>query len=669
LVDAGGHVRLLAFGIGQFTDSLDERTQTLWRAMTPGYAAPEQLRGAPPSTAIDVYGLGALLHRLLTGRTPQTATGGSESTQPSLLVRSADDAYHRHYVPLKNDLDRVLLKALAEDPEQRYPSAEALADDLRRWLDGQPVLAQKPRLAYRFRKFVGRNKLGVVAAVLLVASLAGGIGSTLWQADVARREADNARAQAQRAVLVRDFLQRVFASTEPATGGVPDALELLDEGARRARADVLATDPLAAADILMLTGQARLALGQYEEAQADLEQARSLLGSGTSQIRERLRIEQELSQLTRERGEVDTAQRHADAAIALGERVLAEDGDPEPLLSARVSRAMSLFSGNPQAAKVLFEEVLEALPRHGLLDTELHITVLQGLDTTLSVTDPDDTQRLIALAEEQLRLSRLLDGPDSGRYADTLAQQVPNFSRAGDHDRAEQLAFEAAALTDRIYTKPHSTRAGAYCQLGAYLHLRGRYAEAVERYAVANDINTQLKLSNLHVEACFRLSAYAYSALGDHRIALVNLEQSWRILGDHDYRVSPTGHASCGVRATAQLRLGDIAAAQHSLAECPPDPAVTPQMMHTQARAELHVARGELQEAAGLATEMRKTRRPEAGDRYWMRPWMLSLLLAHDMGDTAMKAALLDELGEFAKTAPLSHCLARPDKANCLVLP
>ncbi|HUH91310.1 MAG TPA: protein kinase, partial [Lysobacter sp.] len=428
LVDAGGHVRLLDFGIGQFTDSLDERTQTLWRAMTPGYAAPEQLQGAPPSTAIDVYGLGALLHRLLTGRTPQMATSGSESTQPSLLVRAADDAYHRHYVPLKNDLDRVLLKALAEDPEQRYPSAEALADDLRRWLDGQPVQAQKPRLAYRFRKFVGRNKLGVAAAVLLAASLAGGIGATLWQADVARREADNARAQAQRAVLVRDFLQRVFASTEPATGGVPDALELLDEGARRARADVLATDPLAAADILMLTGQARLALGQYEEAQADLEQARSLLGSGASQIRERLRIEQELSQLTRERGEVDTAQRHADAAIALGERVLAEDGDPEPLLSARVSRAMSLFSGNPQAAKVLFEEVLEALPRHGLLDTELHITALQGLDTTLSVTDPDNTQRLIALAEEQLRLSRLLDGPDSGRYADTLAQQVPNFS-------------------------------------------------------------------------------------------------------------------------------------------------------------------------------------------------------------------------------------------------
>src|SRR3546814_3798318 len=144
---------------------------------------------------MDVYGLGALLHRLLTGRTPQAPTESTDTTRPSLLVRSADDACHRHYVPLKNDLDRVLLKALAEEPEQRYATAEALADDLRRWLDGQPVLAQQPKLGYRMHKFVMRNKVGVAASVLLVASLAGGIGATLWQAGEARREAENAKMQ------------------------------------------------------------------------------------------------------------------------------------------------------------------------------------------------------------------------------------------------------------------------------------------------------------------------------------------------------------------------------------------------------------------------------------------------------------------------------------------
>src|SRR5690606_561508 len=214
LVDRDGHVRLLDFGIGQFADAEGDRTQTMWRALTPGYAAPEQLRGDPPTTAVDVYGLGALLHRLLTGRTPHAATE-TDTTRPSLLVRDASDAYHRHYVPLKSDLDRVLLKALAEEPGQRYATAEALADDLRRWLDGQPVLAEKPGVGYRLRKFVARNRMGVAAGALLALSLAGGIGATLWQAEAARSEAENARAQAQRAVLVRDFLEEVFTSTEP----------------------------------------------------------------------------------------------------------------------------------------------------------------------------------------------------------------------------------------------------------------------------------------------------------------------------------------------------------------------------------------------------------------------------------------------------------------------
>src|SRR5690606_16233460 len=163
LVDDNGHVRLPDFRIAQFPDTQDERPHTMSRALAPGYAAPEQLTGAPPSTAVDVYGLGALLHRLLTGRTPQAATENTDTTRPSLLVRGTDDAYHRHYVPLKNDLDRVLLKALAEEPERRYATAEALAEDLHRWLDGQPVLAQTPGAAYRLRKFVARNRVGVAA--------------------------------------------------------------------------------------------------------------------------------------------------------------------------------------------------------------------------------------------------------------------------------------------------------------------------------------------------------------------------------------------------------------------------------------------------------------------------------------------------------------------------
>src|SRR5690606_18331615 len=294
LVDTDGNVHLLDFGIGQFADVPAERTRTQWRALTPGYAAPEQLRGDPPTTAIDVYGLGALLHRLLTGRTPGTTTTGTNTTRPSLLVRSTADAYHRHYAPLKNDLDLVLLKALAEEPERRYESVEAFTLDLRRWVDGQPVLAEKPRLVYRARKFVARNKAGVGAAVLLIASLAGGVGATLWQADEARRQAELAERQAEmareeaekasvrahRAEAVRDFLGSMMITGRGEDGGlarVTDVIDAAAEGARGEYHGAVQPEPLIAAEVLLLTGIVRYNLGDHDRSLADLQDALALL--------------------------------------------------------------------------------------------------------------------------------------------------------------------------------------------------------------------------------------------------------------------------------------------------------------------------------------------------------------------------------------------------------
>lgn len=668
LVDTDGNVHLLDFGIGQFADVPGEPTRTQWRALTPGYAAPEQLRGELPTTAIDVYGLGALLHRLLTGRTPGSPAGIGGTTRPSLLVRGAEDAYHRHYVPLKNDLDLVLLKALAEEPERRYPSVEAMALDLRRWLEGELVQAEKPRLGYRVRKFVARNKAGVAASVLVAASLAAGVGTTLWQAGEARREAGNAQVQAQRAILVRDFLARVFASTEPAAGGVPDALELLDEGARRARTEVLGSDPLAAADILMLTGGARADLGEYVQAREDLEEANALL-RGAPAYAERARIHRHLSQLARQHGDGEGAQREAHAAVRMGDLALAQSGDPEPLLSSRVTLGMSLFASDPAAAAATFESVLAALPAYDLEETELHITVLDGLSAALAATAPDQTQRLVEIAEEQIRVSRLVDGTESGHYASTLADQVPTFSRAGDHARARQLALEAVSIADRAYTKPHTNKAAAHCQLAANLHWGGEYARAVQHYAVANGINSELGLSDLHVQACFMFGAYARATQGDYHAALDELERSWAILGDHDYRDTPTGYASCGTQASVQLRAGEIESAARTLAGCVPAEGTTLPLMYTQARAELHFARGELDDAARVAREARINRPPEAEDRYWMRPWMLSLLLAREMGDVETASELAAVLQEFAHVEPLSQCLAQPSEATCLTLP
>src|SRR3546814_21058483 len=121
---------------------------------------------------MDVYGRGALLHRLLTGRTPQASTESTDTPRPSLLVRSADDAYHRPYVPLKNDLDRVLLKDLAEEPQQRYATAQPLADDLRCRVDSPPLPDQQQSPRPHLRQPIPLPTLDVAASMRSVTAAA-----------------------------------------------------------------------------------------------------------------------------------------------------------------------------------------------------------------------------------------------------------------------------------------------------------------------------------------------------------------------------------------------------------------------------------------------------------------------------------------------------------------
>ncbi|MBB6065786.1 serine/threonine-protein kinase [Pseudoxanthomonas broegbernensis] len=666
LVDAGGHVRLLDFGIGQFADAGGERTQTLWRALTPGYAAPEQLRGAPPTTAVDVYGLGALLHRLLTGRAPQGTAEGAQTTRPSLLVRSAGDAYHRHYVPLRNDLDRVLLKALAEEPGQRYPSAEALAADLRRWLEGRPILAQKPRLGYRLRKFVLRNTLGVATACLLAATVAAGIGATVWQADLARREAAHARDRAQRAEAVRDFLGNAFVSTRPAQGRVPDMLEVVAASARGARETLAATDPLAAADVLLLTGTVRANLDAIDEAEADLRQALGLLAPHEARAASELsRAHWELGRIARHRGDRDAAREHIQRTVALN---ALWDAPANERIRARISLGETLLAEEPARAEALFREIVAEIQGTELEDSLRHLNALNGLSIALATPGHDARTRL-PIQEERLRIARKIYDDDSGGYAFTLTDVTHTFAGLGMFDRAEALAREAVAVADRTRQRPAELKAMTRCNLALVLQQRGRLQEALPLYDAGNTLLLAGSHQGLATERCFRGSAYVRAALGQHRDALDDLRHAGALLARHRRTLHPDALAGCGLAASVHLRGGDRAAAAHELAQCTPPDGADPPLALAQARAELLLAQGDTAGATCLAAELRGRHRPAEAARDWMRPWMLSMLLARQAGDAAAQAALATEASGFLRSPPLAACFAAPTEADCLALP
>lgn len=270
LVTAEGMPKLLDFGIARILEPAGGEplvTATGLRAMTPQYASPEQVRGAPVTTASDVYSLGVVLYELLTGRVPYRLPTGSPyeiaraiteqaPDRPSTVARSpTPQSAIRNPQSLRGDLDNIILMALRKEPERRYQSVEQFAEDIRRSLEARPVTARRDTLGYRAAKFVQRNRAATAAAALVLLSLIGGLVGTIWQAQ--RATAEKQRAE-RRFNEVRELARSVLFDYHDAIKDLPgatrirerlvkDALVYLDRLAREAAGDPALQRELAAA--------------------------------------------------------------------------------------------------------------------------------------------------------------------------------------------------------------------------------------------------------------------------------------------------------------------------------------------------------------------------------------------------------------------------------------
>ena len=299
MVTEDGVPKLLDFGIAKLLHpdwSLDtnEATATMFRVLTPEYASPEQMRGAPITTTSDVYSLGVVLYELLCGTRPFKLEGRmpdeaaqivltEEPIRPSSIVSSRFQApgsrLERDTFPnteqqttndeqkadpkskiqnlksLRGDLDNIILKALAKEPERRYQSVQELVEDIRRHLVGLPVTATADSLGYRMAKFVKRHRTAVVAGGAVLLILIAATAVTSWQAMVARRERDRAD---QRFNQVRklahtvlfdyhDGIAELAGSTPIREKMVKDAIEYLDNLANETAGDAELQRELASA--------------------------------------------------------------------------------------------------------------------------------------------------------------------------------------------------------------------------------------------------------------------------------------------------------------------------------------------------------------------------------------------------------------------------------------
>jgi serine/threonine-protein kinase len=286
-VTSDGEPKLLDFGIAKLLEPTAADafapTISMQAIMTPEYASPEQLRGETMTTRSDVYSLGVVLYELLTGTKPYRLT----SRQPAEMARAIleqpparpsaaiSDQRRAGTTPrsLRGDLDKIVLMALRKEPERRYASAAALSDDIRRYLEGLPVRAQKDTLPYRASKFIQRHTAGALALLLLALAIIAGLIGTTWQARLAARERDQARQEKARAEQVNKFLQDILGAAAPEQRG-RDAkvIDVLQDAAARVETELVG-QPEVKAQALLTIGTTYYDLGLTQEAEKTLREA------------------------------------------------------------------------------------------------------------------------------------------------------------------------------------------------------------------------------------------------------------------------------------------------------------------------------------------------------------------------------------------------------------
>lgn len=315
LVTKEGSVKLLYFGIAKLIDEdlmdfSDGLTKTgIWH-LTPEYASPEQIKGEKITTASDVYSLGVLLYQILTGSQPYKITNNSPTAiskvvteeiivKPSEKLKQTvsltDDSkilLGKNYKHLKGDLDNIILKAMFKDPIRRYVSVEQFSEDIRRHLNGSPVIAQKDSTSYRLNRFIKRHKVGFFSSVGFLVFLIISLFAIIWQANIAAKERDNAKNEAQKVETVNNFLLQMISSVDPTeVGRDVKVYNIL----KKASVDVgrdFASHPEIEALLRKTIGKTLVNLSEYDEAKVhlvkSLELNRKVFGNRSYQSAESL---------------------------------------------------------------------------------------------------------------------------------------------------------------------------------------------------------------------------------------------------------------------------------------------------------------------------------------------------------------------------------------------
>jgi eukaryotic-like serine/threonine-protein kinase len=589
VVTPEGVPRLLDFGIAKLlatSAAPSEPTRTVLRRLTPEYASPEQVRGEALTTASDVYSLGVLLYRLLSGQSPYRTPAASarlleraicddQPERPSVAVARAQHVPAGEGTPdrlrrrLAGDLDNIVLMALRKEPQRRYASVEQLSQDIGRHLAKLPVMARADTAAYRTGKFLARHRIGVAASAAMILLLIAGVVGTSWQARVARVE----RARAQQQFndvrrLATSFLFEFNNSIQNLPGATPArkllvqrALEYLSKLAQQSRGDRSLQRELAEAYLKVGDLQGNPYEPNLGDTPGAAESYRKALSISTG--------------LTQADGTDTQAQRYlARSHQSLGEvlPLLGKPADGAAELRKAAELFAQLLSRTPHdhELRVLladcYQSLGDLLGHGGLQNLGDRAGALESYGKAIAVFDamaaenPGDQKARGGAAVMRIRIG------DMQQAQGDLGAALENYR--GALQRAEPLAAEDPK-NDRF----RRILALSYRKLADLETQRGEFAQALRNARNAAEINQSLAAAdpeNAQASANFALSlttlADLQSKTGNPASALDEYRQANAIL-ERLSTAAPTNLFTRGSLADSLVATGTLLARQGRVAE------------------------------------------------------------------------------------------------------
>jgi eukaryotic-like serine/threonine-protein kinase len=506
-VTAEGEPMLLDFGIAKLLDPATslggEQTVTAAGAMTPEYASPEQVRGEAMATTSDVYSLGVVLYKLLTGKNPyRTKTNRPEDltraiteqepTLPSVALRRSDSTHHSLVHDdsrlLRGDLDNIVLKAMRKEPHRRYESAAQFSEDIRRHLVGLPVIARKDTWGYRSAKFVRRNRIAVGAGALVLIALLGGVVTTAWEARATRQEKTRAES-------INSFLERLLNYSNPQVTVAGDTshpttvTEAMDEAAKRLESGAFADEPEVRADLERIIATSYAGQGKRQLADEHIEKYLALVTElyGRDHPKTLVASASRAKILFNNDKMVESEKLYRQILPPMRAEQQKGDLKAEVLADALNNFAyLRRTQGDSHEAELLFRESLALTPQ--IPTAERDVVGITRSTLASALADQGKFEEALRTALEAILEDRQTGQADTPGFGFSLTVLGGFLTDNRQFAEADAALREAEAIFRKLLSPSHLWLADNLRNQAALLYEEDRFAESLEKVTRALDV-------------------------------------------------------------------------------------------------------------------------------------------------------------------------------------